>query len=362
MIVHKHNKTVQLSILAVGVLLIAMIFLFIGAHSAAAQGDLWVASYWNNTQLSGPPALVQFEPAIDYNWKGLPPAPSVQAEDFSARWTRTLGFSAGTYQFKATMDDGMRVWVDEKLIIDDWKEGRARTNVADVPLSSGSHTIRVEFFQLGGDAVAGFTWLLIEGNGAPPPSPMPPPGGQPMPPPGGNPGMPMPPSGDVIYPVGEVKSPYLNLRQSPSSSSPVIAVLQQNTKLYIMARSSGSTWYLVKTQNGPTGWVKRYYVHTDFPYTSLPIAGTQPMPTPQPPPMTPNYPAGIVSAGALNLRSGPSINNNTIAVVIGGTTVALLGRNDNGSWLKIKTPTGTVGWVNAGYIRTDYHVQNLPAG
>ena len=69
--------------------------------------------------------------------------------------------------------------------------------------------------------------------------------------------------------------------------------------------------------------------------------------------MTPNYPAGIVSAGALNLRSGPSVNNNTIAVVIGGTPVALLGRNNSGSWLKIKTPTGTVGWVNAGYIRTD---------
>ena len=361
MILQKNNKTAQMIILAVGVLLIAIIFLAAGAQSAAADESVWTASYWNNTQLSGPPVLVQFEQAIDYNWKGLPPAPSVQAEDFSARWVRTLGFSAGTYQFKATMDDGMRVWVDGKLIIDDWNEGRSRTNVADVPLSNGSHTIRVDYFQLGGNAVAGFTWVLIDGGGAPPPSPMPPPGGNPgMPPPGG--GMPMPPSGNVIYPVGEVKSPYLNLRQSPSSSSPVIAVLQQNTEVFIMARSSGSTWYLVKTQNGPTGWVKRYFIYTDFPYTSLPIAGAQPMPTPQPPAMPPSFPSGMVNAGALNLRSGPGINNNTIAVVTGGTTVALLGRNNNGSWLKIKTPTGTVGWVNAGYISTDYHIQNLPAG
>ena len=40
MIIHKHNKSVQMSILAIGVLLIALIFLFTGAQSTAAQGDI----------------------------------------------------------------------------------------------------------------------------------------------------------------------------------------------------------------------------------------------------------------------------------------------------------------------------------
>jgi uncharacterized protein YraI len=62
------------------------------------------------------------------------------------------------------------------------------------------------------------------------------------------------------------------------------------------------------------------------------------------------------------MRSGPGVNYNTVAVLRSGTTVALIGRNSAGSWLKIKVPTGSVGWVNAGYISTSYPIQSLPAG
>lgn len=337
-----------------------LLFLLLASPgSLFAQGDQWVASYWNNDKLSGPPALVRHEEAIDHDWAGLSPDVSIQVDNFSARWERTVGFSAGTYRFKATMDDGMRVWIDGKIIIDDWNEGKVRTREADVKLN-GPHAIRVEYFELGGKAIAGFTWVQVDGDGQPmPPSPKPPgPGPQP---PGPNPGPP-PSDPGVIYPTGEVKSPYLNMRQGAGSNFPVIAVLKQNTELQIMARSSGGTWFLAKAQNGPTGWVKRYYVHTDFPYTSLPVAGEHPMPTPQPPKNPDTHPVGIVKAGYLNLRSGAGVNYNSIAVIRSGTNVALLGRNNSGSWIKIKVPTGSVGWVNAGYIQTSYSIQNLPAG
>lgn len=357
------NKFVYLGLM---LCLIALaLFLFIASPSAImAQEDAWLGSYWNNDSLAGPPVLVRWDPAIDFYWKGLSPDTSIPVDHFSARWTRTVNFNAGTYEFRATMDDGMRVWVDGKLIINDWNEGKERTDVAQVQLSNGPHELRVDYFELGGTAVAGFTWVLVSSDGSPQPPSGPPPGNQPpgnMPPSGG-PGMP-PPSGEVIYPVGEVKSPYLNMRQGAGTNYAVIAVLKQNTEVYIMARSSGSTWYLVKTQNGPTGWVRRYYIHTDFPYTSLPVAETYPMPTPQPPAQKPpDYPVGTVKAGFLNLRSGPGINYNAIAVVSNGSTVALLGRNASGTWLKVKVPTGSVGWVNAGYIATSTPIQTLPAG
>ena len=346
--------------LAIGIIALLLLFLFAGSGSLAASNGDWVGSYWNNSDLSGPPVLVQYVPAIDFDWAGLSPDPAINVDNFSARWDRTVNFAPGTYQFKATMDDGMRVWIDGKIIIDDWHEGKVRTDTADVALN-GTHALRVEYFEKGGKAIAGFTWTQITGSGAtpmpPPPQPYPP--GQPMPP-GGNPGM--PPSGDVIYPVGEVKSPYLNMRQGPGTKNAVIAVLPQHTPVYIMARSSGSTWYLVKTQGGPTGWVKRYYIVTDFPYTSLPIANTYPMPAPDPPTQPTPYQSGTVIAGSLNMRSGPGISYNTIAVLRGGTTVLLVGRNANGSWLKVQAPTGTVGWVNGGYIGTSYPIQSLPAG
>ena len=365
MILGKRNKTFSLNRLALGTIVVALLLLFAGSGSLLANEDSWVASYWNNKQLSGPPALVRYESAIDHDWEGLSPDPSIQVDNFSARWERTVGFNSGTYRFKATMDDGMRVWLDGKVIIDDWNEGKVRTREADVPLNGGPHKLRVEYFELGGKAVAGFTWNQIDGGGSPPGPPGPPgppPPGPPGPVPPVGPIPPLPPSGDVIYPVGEVKSPYLNMRQGPGTNYAVIAVLQQNTQLHMMARSSGGTWYLAKTQNGPTGWVKRYYVHTDFPYTSLPIAENHPMPTPKPPVKPPSYPSGTVRASYLNLRSGPGINNGAIAVLRSGTTVALMGRNASGSWLKVKVPSGAVGWVNAGYIGTKHHIQTLPAG
>jgi uncharacterized protein YraI len=267
------------------------------------------------------------------------------------------------------MDDGARVWVDGKMIINDWQEGKLRTIEADVPLSDGPHKITVEYYEKGGKAIAGFTWDMIYYDGSsmpmPPTYPQPPMyPQQPMQPvPPMAPGPEMPPSGDVIYPVGEVKSPYLNLRSGPGTKYDVVAVLKQNSEVFIVARSSGSTWYLVMTRGGPTGWVKRYYIHTDFPYTSLPFAETgQGGPSPKPPSSAPTYPSGTVNSGALNVRSGPGTNYRTIAVISGGTTVALVGRNGSGSWLKVKIPTGSVGWVNGYYISTSYPIQNLPSG
>ncbi len=351
-----------------GVMLIGGIFagsillLLLSPTAIYADAGAWTASYWNNRELSGHPVLVRQESAIDYDWEGLSPDPVVNVDNFSAQWVRTYHFAAGTYRFKATTDDGMRVWIDGKIIIDDWTDGKVRTIDADVNLSSGPHQITVEYYEFGGKAVAGFTWDMVSGHPEQPSQPMPP--SKPMPPqvPGG-PGMP-PPSGDVIYPVGEVKSPYLNLRSGPGTKYHVVAVLPQNTEVYIMARSSGSTWYLVNTHGGASGWVKRYYIHTDFPYTSLPFAENIQQTNTMPPPSKPavQEPSGVVNTGYLNVRSGPGTNYRSIAVISSGTQVLLLGRSASGSWLKIRVPSGAVGWVNGYYIATSYPTQNLPVG
>ncbi len=363
MLLHKRNDTRLWSMLAVGLIIATVLLLFAGPGALFASADAWYGSYWNNTDLSGQPVLVRYDPAIDFDWAGLSPDPVINVDNFSARWERTVGFSKGTYRFKATMDDGVRAWVDGKMIINDWQEGKLRTIEADVPLNDGPHKLTVEYYEKGGKAIAGFTWDMVyyDGSGGPMPPMYPQPPMQPMPPMAPGPGM--PPSGDVIYPVGEVKSPYLNMRSGPGTKYGVVAVLKQNSEVYIIARSSGSTWYLVMTHGGPTGWVKRYYIYTDFPYTSLPFAETgQGGPSPQPPTSEPMYPSGTVNSGALNVRSGPGTNYRTIAVVSGGTTVALLGRDGSGNWLKVKIPTGSVGWVNGYYVSTSYPIQNLPSG
>jgi hypothetical protein len=64
----------------------------------------------------------------------------------------------GKYRFFATMDDGMRVWLDDELIVDQWHNGSARTVTVDKDLSQGKHKLKIEYFENNGDAVCKLRW------------------------------------------------------------------------------------------------------------------------------------------------------------------------------------------------------------
>ena len=74
-------------------------------------------------------------------------------QNWSAQWTRTEYVKAGTYRISATSDDGVRVFVDNQLVIDGWRVQPAASYLCDITLSEGYHDIRVEYFQAGGVAL-----------------------------------------------------------------------------------------------------------------------------------------------------------------------------------------------------------------
>lgn len=155
------------AILAAIIMLLPVILFAPGVNSANAQGNPWRARYFNNRNLSGEPAARRDEGAIDYDWGGGSPIPNVINDDnFSVRWTRDVELPAGNYRFTATMDDGMRVWIDDQPIIDEWKDSQVRTVTADRYLNAGSHTIRVEYYEAGGVAEARFSWAQVSGGPA----------------------------------------------------------------------------------------------------------------------------------------------------------------------------------------------------
>ena len=59
------------------------------------------------------------------------------------RWTRTLYFHAGTYEFKATADDGVELYVDGVLIINQWHDHPVTTHTGYRSLSEGIHEIEI---------------------------------------------------------------------------------------------------------------------------------------------------------------------------------------------------------------------------
>jgi beta-glucosidase len=122
------------------------------------------AEYFKNKELSGPPAVTRTDKKIDFNFIQQPiPGFSNGAfsiENFSARWT---GYftpdESGTYQLGMRADDGFRLWLDGKLLVEDWTTHGISSKLADVKLEKGhKYAIRVEYFQATGDAIAQIVW------------------------------------------------------------------------------------------------------------------------------------------------------------------------------------------------------------
>jgi hypothetical protein len=143
---------------------LALAFLAMAGRPTQAQDAQWVGQFWNNRDLAGPVILTRFENTIDFNWFGGSPDPLINDDDFSARWTRTVNFPAGTYRFFATMDDGMRIWIDNQLVIDSWTASQEHTMTVD-RFMNGNHLIRIDYFEAGNMAVARFSWQLLSSGG-----------------------------------------------------------------------------------------------------------------------------------------------------------------------------------------------------
>jgi hypothetical protein len=122
----------------------------------------WKGEYFGNATLSGGPLLVRNDKGIDFNWGEGAPAPGLLADNFSVRWTRQLQFPASTHRFFVEVDDGVRLWVDGLLLIDQWHDGIG-SYTGDIYLAEGAHTIRMEMYEHAGGAKARLWWARQEG-------------------------------------------------------------------------------------------------------------------------------------------------------------------------------------------------------
>jgi single-stranded DNA-binding protein len=121
-------------------------------------GEGWKGEYWSNLDLIGSPTLTRSDKAIDFNWGTSSPGQGIPADGFSARWTRTVAFEGGLYRFRATVDDGVRLYVDGALVLDEWRDGGQREVTAERQLVAGNHTVRVEYYERSGNAVIQVRW------------------------------------------------------------------------------------------------------------------------------------------------------------------------------------------------------------
>ncbi len=115
--------------------------------------------YFDTPDLTGS-SMVRVDPNIDFDWAFGSPDPSLGSETFSARWTGWVRPQfTENYTFRTLTDDGVRLWIDGQLLVDQWVLQPATEWTATIPLvADRMYEVQMEFFDNTDHAVAQLSW------------------------------------------------------------------------------------------------------------------------------------------------------------------------------------------------------------
>jgi beta-glucosidase len=131
------------------------------AHDEGGRGVRGLrGEYFANVTLTGAPALVRADERVDFGWTFNAPARGLTPDWYSVRWTGTLTVPPdGVRRLGVEGDDGWRLWLDDSLVADRWREVSYGAHLVDVALVPGStHRLRLEFRESTGPAHLKLVW------------------------------------------------------------------------------------------------------------------------------------------------------------------------------------------------------------
>ncbi|MHC4703735.1 MAG: PA14 domain-containing protein, partial [Planctomycetota bacterium] len=129
-------------------------FTTIGERGTGLRGRYYSGQNFDKLELT------RTDTQIDFPWGGNPPDDKLGGSDFSVRWTGDVSAQfTDTYTFYTITDDGIRVWVNGELIIENWTHHGDTEDRGTIDLVAGRHySIEIEYFQAGGGSIAQLGW------------------------------------------------------------------------------------------------------------------------------------------------------------------------------------------------------------
>ncbi|MFH0838866.1 MAG: glycoside hydrolase family 3 C-terminal domain-containing protein [Candidatus Omnitrophota bacterium] len=120
-----------------------------------------LGEYFNNVTLQGEPVLRRVDSQINFDWQDRSPGEGVGYDDFSARWTaKFVPTVTGEIKLTIINDDGLRIWLDDKLIFDDWTDHGAEFKKIPLNIEANrEYGLKVEYYERKGLAVARLGWI-----------------------------------------------------------------------------------------------------------------------------------------------------------------------------------------------------------
>jgi hypothetical protein len=134
--------------------------------STAVGNGLGLSGAYYSGQLmtfANPPTLVRTDPTVNFDWGTGGPDSNVDPATFTVMWTGSIQPQFNeTYTFYTTTDDGVRLWVNGQLIIDEWVDQSATQWKGSIALAAGrKYPITMEYYQNTGNASAQLAWSSL---------------------------------------------------------------------------------------------------------------------------------------------------------------------------------------------------------
>jgi uncharacterized protein YraI len=343
--------------------------------AAADSGKDWTAEYFTNRDLVGAAAFVRLDSAISFDWAGASPVPGIIPPDnFSVRWSGPQDFAGGTYIFSATVDDGIRIFVNDQLVVNAWYDQIQTTHTGQITLNPGTYWVRVEYYDAGDQASVFVSWRPSTAQTAS--------GGwaaeyynnTSLTPPqaggrlersidynwGG--GSPIP---GVINP-NNFSARWWGFPSLEGGVYEFVAGADDGVRVWVDSQLVIDAWtpspyqeyrgtvelapgnHTVRVEYFETGDQARisvYWIRTGA--GSVTSGGGQ------------QGASATIAAVVLNVRTGPGVSNPVLTQVREGEAYALIGRNEDASWLQISGP-GFTGWISSAYANLNVAAASLP--
>ncbi|MEM7062275.1 MAG: DUF4347 domain-containing protein [Cyanobacteria bacterium P01_B01_bin.77] len=117
------------------------------------------ADYYDNIDFTNL-KFTRTDTAIDFDWRRGTPNKDIKADTFSVRWSGQIEAEySETYKFRTTTDDGVRLWVNDELIVDKFKNQAATSHTGTIALEAGQkYDIKMDYYENRGKAVAELYW------------------------------------------------------------------------------------------------------------------------------------------------------------------------------------------------------------
>lgn len=118
------------------------------------------AEFFNNMELSGNPIVTRIDAVVDFEWNDKIPAEGIGRDKYSIRWTGNITApESREFTFYTASDDGVRLYIDNKLIIDNWTDHGTTIDSAKFSMTKGKqYAIKIEYFENGGSETIQLGW------------------------------------------------------------------------------------------------------------------------------------------------------------------------------------------------------------